>query len=138
MGVHTRRSDDPEGAYAALLPRLREIAAAHGLTVEPGRSVIELRSSNVTKGDAIRALVEETGARVVAMCGDDLGDLPAFEELVSLRAEGLVTCRVVSASPEQAAMDDSADILADGPTASPPGWRPWPERDGGGCKVTIW
>lgn len=115
LGVHTRRSTDPEQAYAALLPGLSELAATLGLTVEPGRSVIELRSSTVTKGDAIRALVSETGASVVAMCGDDLGDLPAFEALVDLRADGLVTCRVVSASPEQAVMDEVADVLAAGP-----------------------
>ena len=115
LGVHTRRSADPDGAYAALLPLLREVAVRHGLTVEPGRSVIELRSSSVTKGDAIAALVEETGASVVAMCGDDLGDLPAFEALVELRARGMVTCRVVSASPEQSVMEGVADILADGP-----------------------
>lgn len=115
LGVHTRRSEDPELAYEKLLPSLRELAAELGLTVEPGRSVIELRSTNVTKGDAIEALVAETGASIVAMCGDDLGDLPAFDALLRLRSQGLVTCRVVSRSPEQGAMDAAADILADGP-----------------------
>ncbi len=114
LGVHTRRSDDPAGAYRSLLPRLESIASAHGLTIEPGRSVIELRASTVTKGDAIRALIEETGATVVAMGGDDLGDLPAFDALVELRAAGLTTCRVVSASQEQSVLDNYADILAEG------------------------
>ncbi|AQP46914.1 trehalose-phosphatase [Tessaracoccus aquimaris] len=114
LGVHTRRSDDPDRAYGSLLPRLEGIASAHGLTIEPGRSVIELRASTVTKGDAIRALIEETGATVVAMCGDDLGDLPAFDALVDLRAAGLTTCRVVSASLEQSGLGAYADILAEG------------------------
>mgnify|MGYP000157839530 CR=1 FL=1 len=47
----------------------------HGLVLEPGRSVLELRASSLTKGDALRELVRETGASAVAMCGDDLGDL---------------------------------------------------------------
>ena len=115
IGVHTRRSSDPDVAYRRLLPTLRDIAAPLGLTLEPGRSVIELRTSSVTKGDALANLVADTGARSAAMCGDDLGDLPAFEALVTLRDRGLTTCRVVSSSPEQGAMDTHADILADGP-----------------------
>lgn len=115
LGIHTRQSADPELAYSRLLPGLERIAAELGLTLEPGRSVIELRSSDVTKGDAIRALVAESGAAVAAFCGDDLGDLAAFDALVELRSTGIETCRVVSSSPEQESMDAHADILADGP-----------------------
>ncbi|AQP49517.1 trehalose-phosphatase [Tessaracoccus flavescens] len=115
LGVHTRPSNDPAGAYKALLPRLVAIAGDLGLTLEPGRSVLELRTSKVTKGDALRELIAETGARVVAMCGDDLGDLPAFEVLQEARGEGVVACRVVSGSTEQVAVAEQADLLADGP-----------------------
>lgn len=115
LGVHTRRSDDPTAAYDALLPVLETIAENHGLILEPGRNVLELRASSLTKGDSLRALVDETGATVVAMCGNDLGDLPAFELLQELRAAGLTTCAVVSGSTEQPAMAEQADVLADGP-----------------------
>lgn len=115
LGVHTRRAVDPEGAYQALEQPLAEIAAMHGLTLEPGRSVLELRASTITKGDALAQLVEETGATVVAVCGDDLGDLPAFDYLDVLARQGVRTCAVVSASPEQASLDERADVLASGP-----------------------
>lgn len=115
LGVHTRRSADPEGAFAALAPVLASIAAAHGLVLEPGRNVLELRASAITKGDALRGLVKETGATAVAFCGDDLGDLPAFEALAELRRAGLVTCAVVSGSDEQPQVAAHADVLADGP-----------------------
>ena len=115
LGIHTRRSHAPEAAMSELLPILRVIAGDLGLTVEPGRSVIELRASQVTKGDAIETLIVETGATVVAMGGDDLGDLPAFDILSRLTDQGLIGCRVVSASPEQAIMREHGDIVADGP-----------------------
>lgn len=115
LGVHTRRSADPEAAYEALRPVLSGIAAAHGLILEPGRNVLELRASALTKGDSLRSLVAETGATVVAMGGDDLGDLPAFEALQEMRDEGLTTCIVVSGSAEQPRIAEHADVLAAGP-----------------------
>ncbi len=77
--------------------------------------MLELRASSLTKGDALRELVRETGASAVAMCGDDLGDLPAFDVLDELRAEGLATCAVVAASAEQPALAHRADVLCEGP-----------------------
>ncbi|MFT3889847.1 MAG: trehalose-phosphatase [Arachnia sp.] len=115
LGVHARPAAQPGAAYAALAGPLRQIAERHGLVLEPGRSVLELRASSLTKGDALRALVAERGATVVAMCGDDLGDLPAFDALDALRADGIVTCAVVSASAEQPALADRADVLCTGP-----------------------
>lgn len=115
VGVHTRRCPDPAAAFDALTPPVSQIAAANGLVLEPGKFVLELRASSVTKGDALRGLVEETGARAVAMCGDDLGDLPAFDLLDELRGAGLATCRVVSGSEDLPALADRADVLADGP-----------------------
>ncbi len=115
LGVHTRPAPDPVGAYEALREPLASIAARHGLVLEPGRSVLELRASSLTKGDALRALVAETGVSAVAMCGDDLGDLPAFDVLDELRAEGLATCAVVAASAEQPVLSQRADVLCEGP-----------------------
>lgn len=115
VGVHTRRCPDPVAAFAELKPHVARIAAANGLVLEPGKFILELRASTVTKGEALRDIVEETGALVVAMCGDDLGDLPAFELLDDLAAAGLATCRVVSGSAELPALGDRADVLADGP-----------------------
>lgn len=94
---------------------LGQYCAEHQLILEPGRNVLELRASALTKGDSLRALVAETGATVVAMGGDDLGDLPAFEALREMRAAGLTTCAVVSGSAEQPMMAEQADVLAEGP-----------------------
>lgn len=43
LAVHTRRAQDPAAAFAALREPLTELAARHGLMVEPGRAVLELR-----------------------------------------------------------------------------------------------
>lgn len=115
IGVHTRRAPAPQAAYASLVDPLGEIAHRHGLSLERGRSVLELRASTVNKGDALSLLAEETGAGVVAMCGDDLGDLPAFEFLAELNRAGAVTCAVVSGSDEQSVVAQRADVLAAGP-----------------------
>lgn len=115
VGVHTRRSAHPEAFFEELKPRVAEIAGANSLVLEPGRLVLELRASSVTKGDALRGLIDELGVGTVAMCGDDLGDLPAFALLSDLRGAGLTTCRVVSGSLEAPELGEQADVLAEGP-----------------------
>lgn len=115
VAVHTRRCPDPASAFETLRPPVSEIARAHGLVLEPGKFVLELRASSLTKGDALRDLVRETGALAVAMCGDDLGDVPAFDLMADLRDAGLATCRVVSGSAELPELASRADVLADGP-----------------------
>lgn len=115
IGVHTRRADDPDGAMLAVDEPVRAIAEKHGLQFEPGRSVLELRSSTNTKGDALREIGSEFRPSAVAFLGDDLGDVPAFELLVQLRENGLVCCAVVSASEEQPSLTALADVICDGP-----------------------
>ena len=115
VAVHTRRLPDPEAAFAALLEPLRDLAAQHELTVEPGRNVIEERSPGMHKGLAVRTLVEELAARAFLFAGDDLGDLEAFEALDELAADGLATLRVCSASREQSALVPLSDVVVTGP-----------------------
>lgn len=116
IGVHTRELDDPLGALAALDQPLHALAESHGLWVEPGKFVFELRAPGLDKGDAVRRLVSEVEPRVVVFAGDDLGDVPAFEAVRSLRStgelEGLLVC---SASEEQNALVELADVVVDGP-----------------------
>lgn len=115
LGIHTRRTADPGRTYDLLLPHLQQLAAEYGVVLEPGRSVLELRASSSTKADALGALIRETGATAVAMCGDDLGDVAAFRLLDDLAGDGLVTCRVLAASDEQPGLLGGADVIADGP-----------------------
>ncbi|QZY28709.1 trehalose-phosphatase [Nocardioides coralli] len=115
VAVHTRRLPDPAGARERLLPAMRELAEAHGLVVEPGRNVVEVRSSGMTKGHAVETLVGELDAGGFLFAGDDLGDLEAFAAVEKLRAEGMPTLLVCSLSDEESALADRADVVVDGP-----------------------
>ncbi|WP_445394891.1 trehalose-phosphatase [Streptomyces sp. LE64] len=115
VAVHTRRAADPQGAFQALRAPLAELADRHGLVVEPGRMVLELRPPGVDKGVALTAYVRESGARAVLYAGDDLGDLPAFAAVAALRTEGVPGLLVCSGSGEVTELADRADLVVDGP-----------------------
>jgi trehalose 6-phosphate phosphatase len=115
VGVHTRRTDEPQATYERVLPVLSRAAEEHGLTVEPGRLIVEVRAGERDKGDALRDLVAERGATAVAFLGDDLGDLPAFTAVEDLRRTGTPGLLVCSASTEQPALRSHADVVVDGP-----------------------
>lgn len=116
IGVHTRELADPAAAFTTLLPPLAELAAAHGLRLEPGRLVLEVRASGSDKGAALRDFVAEVKARSVVFIGDDLGDLPAFDTVRDLRDQGTPGLLICSASAEQDALAEHADLIAAGPS----------------------
>ncbi len=115
VAVHTRRLVDPEAAFGRLLPALEELAGAHDLVVEPGRSVIEIRSPGSHKGAAVRTIVDELGAGGFLFAGDDLGDVEAFEAVRQYADDGMPTLLVASSSEEENALVDLADVVVDGP-----------------------
>ncbi|MGK5544891.1 trehalose-phosphatase [Streptomyces sp. URMC 127] len=115
VAVHTRRAPHPQDAFDALREPLEELAARHGLIVEPGRLVLELRPPGVDKGAALASYVRESGARSVLYAGDDLGDLAAFAAVEKLRSEGLPGLLVCSGSAEVTELADRADLVVDGP-----------------------
>lgn len=115
MAVHTRRAADPEAAFARLREPLTALAQRHGLALEPGRLVLELRPPGVDKGVALRNLVRETAARTVVYAGDDLGDLAAFAAVDALREEGAGGVLVCSGSEEVTELAARADLVVDGP-----------------------
>lgn len=115
VAIHTRRLDDPEAAFARLLPGVRDLAARHDLVVEPGRNVLEVRSAGVHKGLVVERLTEELSARAFLFAGDDLGDLEAFDAVEQLDKQGLPTLLVCSASEEENALVDRADVVVHGP-----------------------
>lgn len=115
LAVHTRRTAEPEAAFARLEPPLRALAAETGLRLEPGRMVLELRPPNVDKGAALRAFRAERGARAVLYCGDDLGDLPAFDAVEAMRDNGVPGLTVCSGSAEVTELAARADLVVDGP-----------------------
>ena len=115
LAVHTRGTADPDAALARLRGPLQTLAEQAGLTVEPGRQVIELRPPGMDKGVALRELSAERAARSVMYCGDDLGDLAAFAAVRALRADGIHGLNVLSAAPESDVPREEADLPVDGP-----------------------
>lgn len=120
LAVHTRRAADPQAAFDALRGPLGELAAEHGLIVEPGRLVLELRPPGMDKGVALTEYVREIGATSVLYAGDDLGDLAAYAAVEKLRTRdedpvpGLLVC---SGSAEVPELADRADLALPGPGA---------------------
>ncbi|MFF1837703.1 trehalose-phosphatase [Streptomyces sp. NPDC058231] len=120
LAVHTRRAADPQAAFDALRGPLGELAARHGLIVEPGRLVLELRPPGMDKGVALAEYVREVGAESVLFAGDDLGDLAAYSAVEKLRADGpdgIPGLLVCSGSTEVRELAERADLLLAGPEA---------------------
>jgi trehalose 6-phosphate phosphatase len=91
---------------------------ARGLRVYPGRMSLELRPPlDVDKGTVVRSLVE--GMRAVAVFGDDLGDLPAFDAAAELGGRGVAVALVAVVDAES---DDrvaaGADMAVEGPAGA--------------------
>ncbi|MCQ4202368.1 trehalose-phosphatase [Streptomyces sp. NPDC058783] len=115
VAVHTRRAPDPQAAFEALRTPLADLAARHGLIVEPGRMVLELRPPGMDKGAALRSYVHSHDAGSVLFAGDDLGDLPAYAAVDILRTEGTPGLLVCSASDEVTELRRRADVEVPGP-----------------------
>jgi trehalose 6-phosphate phosphatase len=113
VAVHLRRVADPGRWAGPADEAATRIAARHDLEVVPGKMVWELRPQvRSDKGDAVRRVVAESGARALVVAGDDLGDLPAFAAVAEL-GDGL---RVVARSAEvPPALLEAADLVVDGP-----------------------
>lgn len=81
----------PEFAAAARIEAER-IATQTGLTLQPGRMVMELRTPGPGKGDSLRAFMAESpfaGARPIFM-GDDLTDEEGFLAAAALGGFGVL------------------------------------------------
>ncbi|QYA95859.1 trehalose-phosphatase [Streptomyces anulatus] len=120
VAVHTRRAQDPQAAFETLRGPLGELAAKHGLIVEPGRLVLELRPPGMDKGVALATFVADLDAESVIYAGDDLGDLAAFAAVEKLRSEGpdgIPGLLVCSGSAEVPELAERADLSVPGPAA---------------------
>ena len=115
VAVHTRRLRQPEAAFERLVPVLSEAAARHGLGVQPGRLVVEVRALGMHKGGAVRMIRDELSADGLVFAGDDLGDIEAFTAVAELRDEGAPGLLICSGSEEQQVLVELCDIVVDGP-----------------------
>jgi trehalose 6-phosphate phosphatase len=113
--LHWRNAPEA-GAWAHEFAAREE--AGGGVRVYPGRMSLELRPPiDVDKGTVVRSLVE--GMRAVAVFGDDLGDLPAFEAVAELAPRGVAVARVAVIDAES---DDrvaaASDLVVSGPAGA--------------------
>ncbi|KII00501.1 trehalose phosphatase [Streptomonospora alba] len=116
LAVHTRGAADPDAALETLRIPLAALAQRAGLTVEPGRRVIELRPAGMDKGSALAGVVADAAeGAAVLYAGDDLGDLAAFETVERLRDRGVPGVTVCSGSDEVTELAARADLVVDGP-----------------------
>jgi trehalose 6-phosphate phosphatase len=83
--------------------------------VHTGRLVLELRPPGFDKRGALLSLCDPRPSAVL-FAGDDVGDLPAFDAVDELRAQGVAGVTVCSASDEgPAQLRERADLVVDGP-----------------------
>lgn len=114
--VHARRAADPAAALAGIDGPVRELAGRLGLEAHPGSGVLELRLPGTDKASTLDRLAGDRNA--VLYLGDDLGDLPAFEQVRRMRAAGRLAYGVAvetSAVPEVRA---GADVAVADPAAA--------------------
>jgi trehalose 6-phosphate phosphatase len=112
LTLHFRGHPELEAAVRDLAERQ---ATRSGLSIRPARMSFELHPPiPADKGTAVRHLAD--GLAALCFLGDDLGDLPAFEELERLAGEGVATVRIAVRSDEAPeALLDAADVVVDGP-----------------------
>lgn len=117
VGIHLRRVADPDRWNEPIAATASRIAERHGLEVQPGRLVWELRPAvRSDKGDAVRKVLAESSPAAVLVAGDDLGDLPAFAAAEAARSSGLESLRVAVRSDETPPdLLARADLAVDGP-----------------------
>ncbi|SHK70941.1 trehalose 6-phosphate phosphatase [Pseudonocardia thermophila] len=82
VAVHVRGAD-PDVAERVLDAVRRGPAAADGVTVTPGKAVLDLAVVSVSKGSAIDRLRAQVHADAVLFVGDDVTDETAFARLRS-------------------------------------------------------
>jgi trehalose 6-phosphate phosphatase len=115
--VHWRAVGD---ISASVVSEIEALGREHGLGVYATRKARELRPPiPVDKGTAVRALLADAPtATSAAFAGDDRGDLPAFDALDALAADGRLThaIRIAVRSTEvPGELIERADIIVDGP-----------------------
>ncbi len=116
--IHWRNAPDPAAIEPAAFALARELAAATGLLVRPGKRSVELVPPvGVDKGTVVQRWGEDGRVGRIGFLGDDTSDLLAFEALDSLTAEeGLQALKVAVTSPEAPpALLESADLILASP-----------------------
>ncbi|WP_228275199.1 trehalose-phosphatase [Stakelama tenebrarum] len=111
--LHFRQAPEAESACRALATKLAEV---HGLKLQPGKMLFEVRTSGGDKGRAIATFMEQAkfaGTRPVFL-GDDTTDEPGFEAAETLGGAGVLVGppRDTSASYRLGGVSATLDWLA--------------------------
>jgi trehalose 6-phosphate phosphatase len=120
IGLHFRAAADVETARAALDKVAQDLADRHGLLRAGGRLAFELRPPDeFSKAAVVLERARASKLEAVLFMGDDRVDLPAFDALDVLAAEGMQTARIgVSSDEVPPELLERADIVVDGPPAA--------------------
>jgi trehalose 6-phosphate phosphatase len=114
---HWREAPD-EGAAEKWLQKVAGEAKAGGFDTHWGRKVLEIRPPvPVDKGQAVKRILESSGARAALYGGDDVTDLDAFDALESLvESDDLdaAVCVGVRSDEGPRAIVERADVVVDG------------------------
>jgi trehalose 6-phosphate phosphatase len=117
VGLHFRTAQDVETARRQLDAIAQLLVDRYGVVRAEGRLTYELRPPvELSKASVVLDRAREASLSGAAFVGDDLVDLPAFDALDLLEAEGVTTLRVAVRSdeaPEE--LLDRADVVVDGP-----------------------
>ncbi|MFN2525411.1 MAG: trehalose-phosphatase [Actinomycetota bacterium] len=117
LALHFRNAADGTWARNRLAGLIDEVCALHGLRSVEGRMVFELRPPvELSKGRVLIRRALSLDLRAAAFVGDDPVDLPAFDALDDLAAEGVLAVRVaVSSAESPPELIDRADLVLEGP-----------------------
>jgi trehalose 6-phosphate phosphatase len=111
---HFRTAPDPDAARERLA-EAKARADAEGFRTRWGRMVLEvLPPLDVSKGTAVRRLLERSGLRRALYAGDDTTDLDGFAALDGL---DLAVRVAVSSQEGPSALAERADVVVDSPSA---------------------
>jgi trehalose 6-phosphate phosphatase len=115
--LHWRAAGDPRAAEQAVRQLVSELSSRYGVTHAEGKASCELRPPvEFSKGQVVLDRARALRLRAALFAGDDHGDLPAFDALDELAAEGMATVRVGVRSDEAPPeLLERADVLVEGP-----------------------
>ena len=115
--VHARRAADPQAVLDVLSARVTALAGELGLETHPGREVLEIRIPGFDKGTALSRLIALHRPRAVLYIGDDVGDVPAFDLVRTLRTELAAAYAVGVGGAEIPEVAAAVDLSVEDPDA---------------------
>ncbi len=119
VAVHYRNSPEPRRAAQLVRRMVDQVARHDGLEVVRGKLVVEVRPPRSGhKGSALAAILDRLNPKGCIFAGDDLGDLPAMEELHRRRdAMELAWAIGILGSESSPWLEETADYCLEGPAA---------------------